>query len=353
MTAHPLDGGGLNTPRLYPMALDLDRDRVEFITLAEGDYEAASFLDERLLLTPRRSTAAAWAEVQRAAASLTGECDFIFHIGHVGSTLLSRLLGVSDRVFSVREPAVLRTLAEIAAGLAIGAGPWDRETFQTRLDVLLKLWARTWRPGQKTLLKATSVVSEIAPELMGRSPSARAIAMFVAPQVYVAGMLAGPASRASLPVMAPARLARLHRRPGAALWRLDAVSEGELAAMAWTCEIMSLAAAAAAFGPRVKWIDFSTFLADPARGLAACLLHLHGRADEGAVAAMMASPHLRRYSKAPEHPFDRNLRRRVLEQAMIDHAGEIARAVAWLNAAGRAFPTVAAAARLAAASREI
>ena len=339
------------SPDLCPLVLDVAGDRVGVVSLNEAAYEAASFLDERILPAAGPLRWMAWPELERAAGAAHRECDFIFHIGHVGSTLLSRLLGVSERVFSVREPAILRTLARMAFEPGGGDRPWDGATFDSRLDGFLSLWARVYRPGQKTLLKATSFVGEIAPLLMRRSPSARAILLFASPITYMETLFAGAASRGELKVLAAMRLARLNNRLGGPVWRLDRLTEGEVAAMSWTCEILGLARAATEFGDRILWMDFEAFLARPAAGLAAALTRLHGAADPAEVAAMMGGPHLGRYSKAPEHTYDAHLRRRLLAQARRQHGDEIERGVAWLNAAGNAHPAIAAAARLAASAR--
>ena len=52
---------------------------------------------------------------------LRSDARWIFHIGHVGSTLVSRLLGELAGVLAIREPRLLRDLAltppEVAQGL--------------------------------------------------------------------------------------------------------------------------------------------------------------------------------------------------------------------------------------------
>jgi hypothetical protein len=343
------------SPSLYPLALDVAGDRVGLVALSEAAYEAASFLDERLLPAAGPLRWVGWPELERgvAADAARRESDFIFHLGHVGSTLLSRLLGMSARIFSVREPAILRTLARMSFEAGGADRPWDRATFEARLDRLLSLWARVWRPGQKTLLKATSFVSEIAPLLMRRSPAARAILLFASPAAYMETLFAGDASRGELKAMAAMRLDRLNHRLGGPVWRLDRLSEGETAAMSWTCEILGLAATAAEFEGRALWMDFEDFLDHPAAGLAAALTCLHGSADRAEIAAMLAGPHLARYSKAPEHPYDAGLRRRLRAEARREHGEEIERGIAWLNAAGSAHPAIAAAARQAAGARRL
>ena len=329
------------SPDLYPLAFNVFQDSVYFIRLSQARYVEASFLDQRVAAQGDEGGWAQWAPVAALAGRLEGESDYIFHIGHVGSTLLARLLGLSPRVFSLREPAVLRVLAHVAFDLPTPESPWSQETYDEHLDVFSRLWGRTYGPQQKTLLKATSLVGEIAAPLMARSDASRAILMMAAPEVFMATILGGPASRQELTATAQSRLRRLHRRIGAAPWRLYDMSEGERAAMSWACEMAGLVEAASQYPDRVVWLDFERFLAAPDEGLAAALTHLHGEAPEADLQAMLRSPLFTRYSKGPEHAYDANLRRQVLDQARAEHGPELAKGLAWLDRAGREAPVVA------------
>ncbi len=323
-----MEAEDLASPRLYPLSYDASGARVRLVALDEEDYRAASFLDERLLETVGLGEWTPYDFLQRAMARADAECDFIFHIGHVGSTLLSRLLGEDERVFAVREPAILRTLAVAELGSV------DPATLEDQTGLFLRLWARVYRPGQKTLLKATSFVSEMAPLLMTLNRSARAILMFVPPCIHLAAILAGEASRAELRINAPMRLARLHRRLSGRYWRLDELGEGECAAMAWLCEATALTRLAQEFPERILWLDFEDLLTQPEMWLSASLRRLHGDAPQARIDAMVRSAHFRRYAKAPEHAFDGDLRQKILSQAGQDYREEIARGLAWLDAAG-------------------
>ncbi len=316
----------LASPELFPLTLEPARDMVEFRAMPAVEYERASFLDLRL--TAPSVLAAPFADVSAAAASLPVACDFIFHIGHVGSTLLSRLLGTHPAVFSVREPQALRVFAQAE----LAGQPWTPDALDARMATFLALYSRTWRPGQRSLIKATSLVSELAVRLLGLAPRGKALLMTVTPETYLATILGGPNSRVELAAAAPARRARLARRMGRTF--AGEFSEGELAAMSWACETAALHAAAGAFPDRTAWIDFDAFLADPAAGLSQALTTLHGRADPAEVQRLAQSAYFQRYSKAPEYVFGPEARAAVLGEARHEHAAEIRRGLAWLEGAG-------------------
>ena len=322
------------SPELFPLTLDPATDQVELIALQRVDYERASFLDARL--PPSQMLPVSYAALAAAAAGMPARCDYIFHVGHVGSTLLSRLLGVHPSVFSVREPQVLRTFAQVE----LTDEPWRGDDFDARLSTLLALFSRTWTPAQRALVKTTSLVSELADRLLRAAPRSRALLMTVRPETYLATILGGPNSRVELRTAAPARLARLHRRIGGQGWDLGRLSEGEVAAMSWACEMAALAAAAARCPGRAAWIDFEGFLREPRAGLAAALQHLHGAADPEEVERLARSAYFERYSKAPEYGYGPDVRRAVLDTARREHAVEIHRGLAWLAAAARAYPSL-------------
>jgi hypothetical protein len=341
------------TPETYPFGFDIGRDRIAFLSLRREQFAEASFLDARVLAPGAERWNAAWPEVAAAisAAGLRERCGYIFHIGHVGSTLLSRLLGAHPRVFALREPLLLRTFAELRSPRA-GAGPADgaggeasaraEPAHEERLSGCLKLLSRTFAPTDLAILKATSFVAEIAAALLERPASPKALLMYVSPQSYLATILGGPNSRQEAKLLLGARVARLRRRAGPEAGPLDAdsSSEGEALALTWACETAALAQAARVAGGRALRLDFDGFLAAPEAHLARVLRHFDLAADAAAVSAILAGPDMGRYSKAPEYAYDAALRRDVLAAARLANGAEIRRGLAWLERMAGNYPPV-------------
>jgi hypothetical protein len=312
-----------STPELFPFNLDIGADSWEFIRLTRADFDAASFLDQRVMapgmqrLSLQSPQVTGWVD----AAHLTESCHFIFHIGHVGSTLLSRLIGAQAQTLSLREPLVLRTLAQI-----------DANTEQ-RSAVVLKLLSRTFPEQNHVVVKATSFVSEAAHAILERASAPRALMMYVSAESYLATILGGPNSRQEAGLLTPQRLQRLHRRLGREIWAPDSLTEGEAVALGWACETAALAHAANRAGDRVRKIDFDRFLAQPAAHLSAALRHLGIEAPFSEINAILSGPLMHRYSKAPEYAYDAALRDAVLNEARAAHRGEIRRGLRWLERA--------------------
>src|SRR5437764_4442575 len=165
--------------RWLAQALDPTAGMVRLIALDREADRAASFLDDRLLQTTVDAQIVAWPQVEEAMADeLRSDARWIFHIGHVGSTLLSRLLGELQGVLAIREPRLLRDLAL--------SPPEVRERY---LRPVPKLLSRTFAADEIACVKATSFASEIAPQLV--PPGERALFMCATPRNYIGSILAG------------------------------------------------------------------------------------------------------------------------------------------------------------------
>jgi hypothetical protein len=306
----------MESPAWYPLQ-PLPDGTLQLLKLGESDYRAASFLDQRLAQQPRRLERGGIDVVREAADRLAPRAHFIFHTGHVGSTLASRLLGEHPALFSLREPALLRPLADSTAASALD------------LRRTLGLFSRTWRPRQRALIKVTSFVSERASDMLALEDGARAILMCTSPSSYLRGILGGPNSRVESRALAPSRQARLATRLGNGPWQ--PASEGEQVAMSWLCEMTALLQAAQRHVAQVHWVNFDVFLAAPAPGLASMLETFGVSLATKEVEQLVHGPLMRQYSKAPEHAYDAALRQEVLQSADFEHGPEIRRGLAWLE----------------------
>ena len=183
--------------RWLAQALDPSEGMLRLVAMDRDSYRAASFLDDRLMQQPVDAQIMAWPDVEAAVAGdVRTDARWIFHIGHVGSTLVSRLLGEIAGVLAVREPRLLRDLALIPAELRPGyAGP------------IPKLMSRTFAGDEVACVKATSFASEIAPLLVPAGE--RALFIFAAPRNYIASILAGENSVKELRMLADYRAQRL------------------------------------------------------------------------------------------------------------------------------------------------
>ena len=322
---------------LLPHMADLTNDRVLIALLGEGDYRAASFLDQRLLTDRIGREWKPWDALPDAGGA--SRPDFIFHIGHVGSTLASRLLAEASGCLPLREPMLLRSFAQIAERIDRPESVWSPDLYRTRLAQALGWLSRGFHAGQRTMVKASSVITAIANDLTG--PRGQALFLYTSLPRYLETILAGEASMAETLAQAPARMARLATLlpdfPHA-LWQLPPVTR---VAMSWLCEMTTAQHRLPQNAPHILWADFEVMLTDPAAALDAQCRHFGLPADRARIEAVLAGLTMRQYSKAPEHGYSPDLRRSLQAQAATDHHAAIAEATAWVEALAARYTKLA------------
>jgi hypothetical protein len=307
-------------------ALDPSAGQVRLIAMDREGYRAASFLDDRLLQQPVQAEIVPWPQVDAAMrGDLRTDARWIFHIGHVGSTLVSRLLGELPGVLAVREPRLLRDLMLIRP-----------EVRQNHIPTVAKLMSRTFEEDEVACVKATSFVSEIAPEL--GPPGEHALFMFATPRNYIASILAGENSLVELHHLAQSRAQRLAGR--ISLWA--ARSDADLAAIAWACEMTACEAAADAMPDRkIAWADFDRMLDNMPAELGRVARFFGFAADDDAIEAIATGPLMGRYSKGLEYEYSANLRRELIAEATTVAGRQIDDALAMLARAAEKSPILA------------
>jgi len=321
------------SPDAYPQAVDLVRRLVLVIRMDMRGYRGASFLDDRILSPGLQGAWLPEDAVAQAARRIPARrpLHFIFHSGHVGSTLVSRLLDETGAVLSLREPLPLRTLAEAEGALDCPESLLSHRQFDGLLDMLLALWSRGYESTRAVVVKATSSAGRLAPAILARAPGARAVYLNLRAEPYLATLLGGANSAIDLRGHGPGRMRRLLAGRSLAVSPLHALSTGELAALGWLAESLAQAAAKAAGGERVLALDFEEFLADVPGGMARVIVHFGLPDDQAFLAAVGRNPVLRQYSKAPELPFPPGERGERLASARREQRAEIARGIAWLE----------------------
>lgn len=307
-------------------ALDPAAGVARLVRMDAGSYRNASFLDDRMLQQPHEAHIVPWPTVRDAIApDARRDARWIFHIGHVGSTLIARLFGEIQGVLSVREPRFLRDVA-MAGDPAPFAGPAQA------------LFSRTFGSAETALVKATSFVNEIADRLVPTRQCA--LFLYATPRNYIGSILAGPNSVQELAALEPSRRQRMTGRvelsaPG---------NQAEAAAAAWACEMTALEAANERMTDRqVEWADFDAMLDDMPNRLGH-VAKAFGFDTQG-LPAIATGPLISRYSKATEFEYTPSLRRDLIADACTANRADIDRAIAMLQSAAETSPLLKSALR--------
>lgn len=316
-------------PEVFPHNLDLIKDNLLLVELSAAEVSAASFLDQRVLTQTTKGTWISWPVVADIfdKADTEQPARFIFHVGHCGSTLLSRLLQFTADTQCLREPLPLRVLAKDFADAGDGRSFLTHQSRIERLKILSKMWGRG---AQYTVIKATSICSDLLPHIHSIEGGTKSVFVYNRAETHVATLLAGENALLDLKGFAQIRLQRVQQNTGLNI-DLNELSTGQLAALSWLSETTSVTQSLKKHSEQVETLDFETFISDPEASLTRVLQFLEIPADEDVVQKAIQSPVLQTYSKAPDVQYNAQTRATILSDSRSKFGKEITAARTWLE----------------------
>ena len=298
-------------PMLFPFEWDRRTGMIEFVGLREEEYEQASFLDERALGPTTVRGVVPFELVQALELSTKKPCNFIFHVSHCGSTLLSRLLGLHAGVFSLREPRVLRTF--------YSQKPFD-------IHWLFGLLSRTFRADQMALIKATSYCNAFASDWLACLGESKAVLLTIPLRPFLASVLDG--ALVDIQSHKDERWQRLKALQVVEGQQIETLSTGQLAAMSWLCEMLTLEAVAERFEDRCLRVRFDMLLKEPSAMLDSIALFLGLAAP---LPLWAQHPIWDQYAKRPGVFYNSEMRSLLLVQAERAFEEETNEGVRWIE----------------------
>jgi len=311
-------------PDILFQDLDLVNRRGLLVKFDEVGYRRASFLDHRAFA---QGTPGAWLplehllhEAETLAAPPTPHA--IFHVSHCGSTLVSRLLAELPGVLPVREPLVLLGCAQERRELDRPSARLDQAGWERLFAGSLKLLSRTYRHGERALIKATSACGNLLSPLLGRDLASKVLLLHTDLETWLTAMLRNEDVRVNGRFYAAAWLSDLQALTGRTDIHLVSLSDAEQFTLNWLTAMLHFERAQQESAARVQRCDFEKLLADPSGGLdtAGRFLGL----DTARAREIVAGPIMKNYAKRPHEAFDPESRRRELAEARGRLAREIA-----------------------------
>ncbi len=313
--------------------LNLVNDHLLLARLSRKEIDDASFLDQRIMKQTTQGAWVPWQQVAENAGSKTATATLgmIFHVGHCGSTLLSRLMAFAHETQSLREPLPLRVLAQDLADSYEGRSFLDRQSLQKRLGVLLSLWGRG---ASHTLIKATSVCTDLLPEISAVDPQARSLFVYNDAETHIATLLAGQNAMVDLRGFGQLRIQRLRQSSGLDI-KLSHLNLGQLAVVSWLSETYSMADSIQRLPGQIEALEFETLLQQPASTLEHLFQHMKIPVNRDQIEKAVNSPVLQTYSKAPEHQYNAQTRAAILSESRARFQNEIRDSMGWLESLAR------------------
>jgi hypothetical protein len=342
MNTHPFLSALRTDPDLLLQNFDF-RERCGLIVkINEAAYRQTAFLDERVFSS---DTQGAWFPLpallrSTADLSITHFPHYIFHIGHCGSTLISRLLGELPHTFSLREPVILLAMAMTQRELDLQDARLSRNEWQQLLDMSLKLLTRTYRADDRPLIKLTSAAGNLLGALLDASKDSNALLLFVDLPTYLATMLRVESTRENLRAYAGAWRADFCRITGDSAIDKAPLDDVHQAVISWLAMISTFIQGTAQHPGRTLWLNFEDLLDAPAKHLQAAGDLFGVQAHAETINAIVNGPLMNRYAKDPQQIFDRHRRQQELAQAHTKLKKEIRVALDWAESLCKDIPVL-------------
>ncbi len=288
------------TPEFYHFAYESDRSL--FLRMDREAYFSSIFLDGRI--QPAASDAIRF--VTAPLAQWRGDHGFaierknwIFHIAHCGSTLLSRALDRIGANLVLREPITLRQLGVWRAKLNESELPiWD-----TKLELALALLGKRYRPQAPVIVKANVPVNFILNQIMVLDPGAPAILLYQPLRQYLLAILRTDAHRQWVIRVTDELSCALSPMVGDVAG-LDAV---ERASALWLAQIRAFDAVLNTF-PGARSLSADALFAAPRAVVSAAAKLFNVPLSDFELDAIIGSSLFTHDAKDPDQPFNRRER---------------------------------------------
>lgn len=252
----PVDTSAIADAAWFPIDLDVVAGRWSFLRLEPDVLERSTFMDDRMDVEYGRATVIGAEAVAGAIESLPNPPQppaWLFHTSFCGSTLFARALHLPPSQVSLKEPLVLRRLAD-----AHRTG----RSIDVYLPQVIALLARPWATGAGVAIKPTHVALGIADRLMAATPGSRALVLTSSLEDFlVSNLKKSRDSQAKLPELAERALQGtrlLTQLPAGAFQPPDVLCA---AALQWAGQRQRVADLVAKFGEqRVRTLEFDAWV---------------------------------------------------------------------------------------------
>ncbi|MFC3814913.1 hypothetical protein [Lysobacter sp. GCM10012299] len=251
----------LGDARWFPTDLDVASRVFSFVELDDAVIERSSFLDTRIDAPLAAAVQVEQARIPRDLPNTS--IGWLFHTSFCGSTLAARALHCPPAAVCLREPLVLRRLADARHGAV---------PLQGLLESTVRLLARPWHAGGAVVIKPTHAALNLASDLLAATPGSRAVVLTSSLQDFlVSNLKKPPESQSRIPQLAERALAIgtfASRLPSQALAPPDLLC---VAALQWAAQREAVADLVAMDdGARVRAVDMTWLLGDLAGAMAQC-----------------------------------------------------------------------------------
>ncbi len=314
-------------PTWLPHAYDAKRDTLVFAHLPRETQRQMVFLDPRFMPRGGQSEPAPIADLGAdAVRNQAGPLHFIFHTGFCCSTLLARALDIPGVSMGIKEPAILASFAQYWSSSRRTPGAHEA------LAVTLDLLSRPLTRGEAQIVKPSTVVNHIIPQLLHARPDAKAIVLFSSLDAFLRAIV-----RRGLDGRIFARELFHQFAPVIPLDTGDEdamlLADLQIAAQAWLMQASFMDSLAKRFGTsRVRVLNGDTLLENPMGTLCAVGAFFNLNMTPEIARSVADGPVFQEHAKELGRPFNAEEQRAQFDQAGVMHREELMMTKDWARA---------------------
>lgn len=256
---------------------------------------------------------------------------FIFHHAFVCSTLLARCLNQIDAFFSLKEPWVLRRLADLkrATGQRVPDSQW-RETFTCYLSLL----AKNYRTGRTPVVKVTNVANNLITDVLKYLPGQKILYLYSDLESFLVSNLKKPRdTQVKMPGLAAGFLADgdfAQKFPRFS--DIERLSFLQVCALIWLVNLYNFQCNTENIDPsRIKTLEMQSFLADMGGNLKR-LSSFFGHTNTAIEIDRMLDPQVTETdAKHQQIPYTRHSKQAEVAQIRSQFSIEIGKVLRWID----------------------
>ncbi|MDQ8756672.1 hypothetical protein RCO27_10545 [Sphingosinicella sp. LHD-64] len=212
----------LDAPARLLHEMDVAGGRLRFLPVARNLLERANFLDGRAPIAIGDPIDVGVDQALATPLARPSAPDrYIFHVSFCGSTLLTRMLEQPGKVFALREPHCLVTLADWKAKHA----PRGSDAVGPLADFARAALRARWRPREAVLVKPSNWANNLLRELTASPAMIRPLFVGIAPRAFLRAVFRGNRERLAFTIHAAQHLAKARDSDGAQLAAAVAVGD--------------------------------------------------------------------------------------------------------------------------------
>lgn len=320
--------------------LSVSRDKLTFVHAEDDNLAKSSFLDGRLHeLKSCKQFTVPLHSIQPGIEQYLNDIQvegFLFHTGHVGSTLISKLIGTDVGILSLREPLPLRFLTEASSNLLQPNSEITKGEYEKLFAIVLKLMARPYKNRKRVFVKCSSGVTEISQKLISE-PNTKSLFIYDDLDNFIANMFSPQGGLQDLAARKKSVINRFNSIQKATKFSAHELNEGESAGLLWATEILTGELSHVISDKSFATLNFSKFLENKSSGLSDINQALKLGWSSADIEAKSKSVIFNRYSKSldMEQLYDRN---EILRQRKDKYRGRIEEAEAFIGKISTILP---------------